>query len=363
MSALSYLIEQDPITSRVYETLSYVRHRRATRTGFVNICCPMCVLRGQSRADRFFRCGIANSDGGIVIKCFNCNFIAKWRPGDFLGAGMQQFLRSLGVSSQDIRKMAYWASSVHAMIGLQPDLQIAVRPIKPNFPTICLPEDARTISEWLAAGCDDPDFSMVADHLYQRGEVICRAMTYYWAPSVGQYLLIPCHHEDRLVGWIGRAIRDDVVPRYWKEVPSHYLFNSQFLAIPERRYVLIVEGAFDALAIDAVGALGSSLTNIQIAWIKQSGKQPIVVADRDEAGEKLAEVAIEHGWAVATMHYGGRGDDRYAAQANRWWGAEIKDADEAVRHYGRLYVLRSILANLTFHKGLIRQRTQFRSPS
>jgi len=55
-------------------------------------------------------------------------------------------------------------------------------------------------------------------------------------------------------------------------------------------------------------------------------KQIIVVPDRDKAGSKLVEQAIEQGWSVSLPE----------------WADDINDIGDAVQRYGRLYTLHSI---------------------
>ena len=65
----------------------------------------------------------------------------------------------------------------------------------------------------------------------------------------------------------------------------------------------------------------------QIARIKALGREVIVVPDRDRAGSKMLKAAIEQGWSVSTPP----------------WDTDIKDVADAVRRYGRLYTLATIL--------------------
>ena len=55
-------------------------------------------------------------------------------------------------------------------------------------------------------------------------------------------------------------------------------------------------------------------------------KQIIVVPDRDQAGSKLVEQAIDLGWSVSMPD----------------WSSNINDIGDAVQIYGRLYALHSI---------------------
>jgi DNA primase len=57
------------------------------------------------------------------------------------------------------------------------------------------------------------------------------------------------------------------------------------------------------------------------------GREVIVVADRDRAGAKMVNNAIEYGWSVSFPV----------------WLETCKDVNEAVVKYGKLFVLKTIL--------------------
>jgi hypothetical protein len=347
MSVLDKLVENDLVSAAILDALT-MRQRRSTRTGFITICCPSCVSRGETQ-DRKFRCGIIVGDG-IGVNCFNCGFRSRWKVGERLSMSLRAFLSALGVGSREILKLAYWADTVKDIMVDRPDVQ-AKQHGAPNYPIVDLPVGSRSLEDWAEAECDDANYFATVDYLLSRGDVAANATTYYWTPDrqLNRRLIIPCYHQEHLVGWTARAITAEVMPRYHKEVPSNILFNSKFLYIPNRKYVFIVEGVIDALVIDGVAALGASLNDVQIAWIAQSDKLPVVIADRDERGKDLVTIAIKHNWAVATLHYPG----------NRWWHADIKDAADAVKRYGKLYTIQSIVSSMTYNKKQIEQRIRY----
>jgi hypothetical protein len=233
----------------------------------------------------------------------------------------------------------------HSTIAQSPGLALV-----PTFPTLSLPAGARSLQAWADDGQTHPDFLACIAYVLQRGDFLVAATTYYWTPlAFSRRVIVPCYHEGRLVGWVARAVDADTSVKYLKEIPSNFLFNTALLNNDDRAYVFIVEGVFDALAIDGVSALGASLNDHQINWIKQSGKTPIVVPDRDAAGRRLIDIALAQQWAVAAPAYGGR----------HWWHPEVKDAAEAVQRYGRLYTLRSIIETAERHPGMIKQRMNY----
>ena len=85
------------------------------------------------------------------------------------------------------------------------------------------------------------------------------------------------------------------------------------------------------MAVDGVAVLGSECSEVQADIIDSLGKEVIVVPDADRAGMKLVNQAIEYGWSVSFPIW-------------QREGAKIcKDVSEAVRMYGKLFVLKSIL--------------------
>ena len=95
----------------------------------------------------------------------------------------------------------------------------------------------------------------------------------------------------------------------------------------ERKYTVIVEGVLDALSINAVSSLGNKLTQPQIDLINGIGNTVIVCPDRDKAGTNLIDVALENNWMVSFPE----------------WEDNIKDTADAVKEYGQVYTLKSII--------------------
>ena len=65
----------------------------------------------------------------------------------------------------------------------------------------------------------------------------------------------------------------------------------------------------------------------QILRLNTLGREVVVVPDRDRAGAKILNAAIKNNWSVSLPP----------------WGDDIKDVADAVKKFGRLYVLTTIL--------------------
>ena len=120
---------------------------------------------------------------------------------------------------------------------------------------------------------------------------------------------------------------------YLKDNKVKYLTDSQpgfVYGLDEQSYnkvfCILCEGPIDAIHVDGCALLGSEISEQQSLLLNRLQKDIIIVPDRDKAGKKLVEQAIELGYQVSMPE----------------WSQDITDIGEAVSKYGRLYTLHSI---------------------
>jgi hypothetical protein len=344
-------IINDEFIWNVISTYTLGIARRGTGDFMFKLNCPMCTSRGES-ADKRFRCGIIHTGDHIGVNCFNCGFTSKFIIGSPVSRNMMAFLSAIGVPDRDVRMIQYRALEIAKFTDTVKQAQPEYVPV-PQFYDIDLPPGCQTLEQWADAGCLDENYLAVVDYLLnKRGDVAAEATRYYWTPDTShdmhRHLIIPCLHDGHVTGWIGRCI-DDTKRKYYNQTQKGFLFNIDSLTRRDRKYAFIVEGIFDALVIDAVGAMGANLNRQQIRWINHCGKVPVVVPDRDAAGKRLINIAIRQGWSVSIPNFGGR----------CWWDGHVKDVDEAVLKYGKLYTLRSIVENIISDPQIISQRSNY----
>ncbi len=75
--------------------------------------------------------------------------------------------------------------------------------------------------------------------------------------------------------------------------------------------------------------MGSEVRDQQALLLNSLNKQVIVVPDRDTAGVKLMEEAMELGWSVSMPE----------------WEADVKDINDAILKYGRMFTLHTIVTS------------------
>jgi len=343
---LSTVIHDDFVWSAIASTLS---GSRRGSNGAQMINCPMCVTRGES-PDKRHRLGITRRPDGVIAHCFNCDFRAEFKIGETLSMNMRSLLDRLGVPSRDVQRINYKALQYRRMISASPEAQ-AVIPVShtPTFPAVPLPEGAFRLSEWVDHGIEEQDFFDVAEYLFSRGPAVSDSGEYYWTPlkdnDFNRRLIIPFTHDGKIVGYTGRLIDKSTPdnPKYWNRSPANYLYNNEVLEL-DRRYVILVEGPMDAKAVEGVSPLGAKLSEEQARWLNTCGKQVIVLADRDSSGQRLIDHAITNNWMVSFPKL----RDGHGMQ--NWWDGDVKDAAEAALKYGKLYLIRSVIASAVSNK-------------
>lgn len=305
---------------------------KRTRKGWQQRNCMMCPSRGES-ADTRGRLGIMlKPTGEIACHCFNCNFKAKFRPGELLSLNMKQFMRELGISQSDIKKINFGLfREQNAAAFADPALQLKGL-ITDKWKTEPLPKGSLTMLEWLENGCNDKTFLRAVNYAISRG--FSNLQDLYWTPEKWKMfhmrMILPFKYKGNIVGYTGRfcgSPPSKEVTKYLNILPDDFIYNFDTQYDFDREYVILCEGVFDAYFTDGISPSGNTLNEDQISLIRSLGKKIIVCPDKDKSGGVLVDVAIANGWYVAFPD----------------WGYHIKDATEAVEKYGRILTVKSII--------------------
>jgi hypothetical protein len=349
MTAYTEKLLSDDFVWDAITTSLHSRKRRAS-TGFIRFDCPMCIYRGTG-ADKRGRGGVKHDGAGIGVHCFNCGFRSKFVAGEVMTRSFREFLGAIGIPEEEVQRLNLRAFRNRMAVQRNPVIAES-RPAAfvPDWKTSELPSGARLLTEWAAEGCEDPNFLDVVTYLYEtRGHEIADAYSYAWTPEgenhgMNRRVIIPFLYNGRVVGYTARAIDPDAKQRYHMEAPANFMFNTAALAKPNRRFAIFTEGGFDAIALDGIGLLGAKINAQQIAWIKSFDITPIILPDRDKRGLDLIDMAVANGFHVSFPSL------RDGSANQRCWEADVKDAAEATKRYGRLWTLHSVLQSATANK-------------
>jgi|TARA_B110000908_G_scaffold126341_1_gene148178 hypothetical protein len=294
--------------------------RKTTPSGWLSFNAPCCHHNGTS-SDTRLRGGLILNPDGVSYHCFNCGYKASWQQGRNLSIKMRKLLQWMNTPDDVINKLALTVMQENE--GLEVKLRMTEMP---EFNTVPMPEDAIKISDIT----DVNKHSMaILEYMSQR-KLFLEDYTYYWSPSLGyrDRLIIPFYFEGRIVGWTARTIKDNSKYKYMSEQQPGYVFNLDNQGY-RKIFVIVCEGPIDAIHIEGVALLGSEAKDQQRMLINRLSKDVIVVPDRDYAGSKLVEQAIDFGWGVSMPQ----------------WDNDINDIGDAVERYGRIFTLHSIVSH------------------
>lgn len=327
----------------VYDALvSALSPRRGRGWETFNAVC--CSHNGGHRPDTKGRGGIKHDGSGVVgYHCFNCGYSARFTPGWNLSNKMKNILLWSGAPNSVIKRLEYdvWLLK-NSMTPEQQKFDYKPK-IKLDFKKQSMPKSAKPLSEWVYSENPPAELMDILEYAETRlyGDILKYDL--WWTPEkkieelkvfdINKRLLIPFKWNGEIVGWTGRKIIKSSAAKYFSSEPHDYMFNTESIE-DEDKYIFIVEGPMDALAIDGVGMLGDRCSKNMADWLNDQNKEIIVIPDRMNMGGKLVDVALEQGWYVSFPE----------------WSEGIKDACDAVHKYGKLYTVQSILEYSTSDK-------------
>jgi hypothetical protein len=266
---------------------------------------------------------MTSPDGGWSYHCFNCNFKAGWTPGKLLSKNTKTLFKWLGMNDTDLGKLNLIA------LKIKDDQPVSKKPLNIELLEKSLPEGTLSVMEWISASDVQDiaeDLGKIVEYILGRGMEL-DWYNWMWSPAPGYVdrVIIPFYHNGKIVGYTGRKITDGK-PKYLTDAQPGYVFNLD-QQTNDRAYVIVVEGQFDAIAIDGCAIMHNEPNDSQILRLNTLGREVIIVPDRDRAGAKILNSALKNNWSVSLPP----------------WGDDVKDVADAVKKFGRLYVLATIL--------------------
>ena len=291
--------------------------RKTTPSGWTSFNAPCCQHNGNS-ADTRGRGGLISEGDTVSYHCFNCGYKASWQPGRPVSNKLRKLLQWLNCTDDTITRLTF------DVMRLNEGVEVAERKIElPTFETVPLPPDAVKIADITEFN----KFSIAIIEYMADRNLNLDDTEYYWSPSLAyrDRLIIPFYYEKRIVGWTARTVAADKKPKYLTETQPGFVYGLDEQGY-NKAFAIICEGQVDAIHVEGCALGGSEINDAQALLINKLNKDIIVVPDRDRAGSKLVEQAIDRGWGVSLPE----------------WPQDVNDIGDAVDKYGRLYTLYSI---------------------
>ncbi len=272
-------------------------------------------------------------DGDVAVyKCWNCGHLAKYDPyeHEYMPKKMIIVLNNFNVPDTEWKTIIL-ESPAYQTGGKKKDRKKELSCIEPK--EVAMPsffyqlrtapvgdEIASEAREYLISerGVNPDDYPFMLAHKASHPRL------HKWLGRV----IIPIFKNEKLIFYIGRALYDATKKYETPATPKEkVLYGFDRLFEHTSTPLLIVEGWFDGYAIDGVATLGNVITPYQIEWLNRSRREKIYIPDKFGDGMPAAVQALKQGWYISTPDI----------------GANCKDMSEAVKKYGKMYVLKSII--------------------
>lgn len=286
--------------------------QKRTTNGWISFNAVCCHHNGESQ-DKRSRGGVITNGEAISYHCFNCNFKTGWQPGRHITFKMRKLLTWLGIDENTRQMLNIEALRIKDTIQIA---EIEEEKFEIDFKSRKLPENST---------------SELPDHirLYAESRALpLERLMYSDSNSAGMKnrVIVPFKWGRRIIGFSARSLDNDTKPKYFTSHDSGFVYGIDN-QLPDSRFVVVTEGLLDAMCIGGVGIMNNRCSETQAQIIDTLAREIILVPDKDKAGQKLIDDALEYGWSVSFPE----------------WEDDIKDVNDAVVRYGKLFTLKSII--------------------
>lgn len=294
-----------------------------------------CEYCGDGHRTKGPRANWLFSDEMLFFNCYNCGGKGNFDPhreAPFSKA-MYGIFKSFGIPLREC----------YALIPKDPTAEKReVKPQKLELDSLEIPDHFYTLA---SAADDDVKAMQSRYHLINKRSIDPDSFPFYlstgftkssnpgdisMARTFKNRLIIPSYMNDRLIGYEGMALEPD---RNKYITVGRNLFHGYGNIYSQSDHVpiFITEGFFDAWHLNGVALTTNALSNKHIELLEKSPRPKVVVPDRGNTHNALAEGALEQGWGVSLPDI-----------------KPYKDVCKAIEHYGVFFVLNSIINTIKY---------------
>jgi DNA primase len=204
-------------------------------------------------------------------------------------------------------------------------------PVQIDWPEMALPKDSYPVKNYPVEKLDEKNvehFVKACEFLVERGLDNWTDWHYSTFSHFRNRVILPFRYKGKIVGytarWVG-TVPNKETTKYYVQQPKNFVYGLDRSA--DKKITIVTEGQLDAVSIDGVAIGSNNMSLEQSKIIEKTGNRIILLPDADAAGLKLVRQAIQRGWSVSFPP----------------WEPDVKDANDAVQKYGKLFTVKSIL--------------------
>ncbi len=309
----------------------YVQLQLSNQKGWRAVRCKVC----NDHTRKGLRGAFLFDADSVIYKCWNCGITAVYNPNEheYMPKKMMQVLDDFDIPIDEWQQVIL--SSPAYINGGKKSHKKSTETINIEPKEIVIPKDFYFLRDALP---DDEIAAEARKYLIEERGVDPSSYSFMLSrkadnPRLHKWLgrvIIPIFKNNKLIYYVGRALYDATKKYETPATPKEkILYGFDRLFEYTEAPLLIVEGWFDAHAIDGVATLGNVITPFQAQWLNRSKREKIYIPDKFGDGRRAAEQALAFGWSISTPDI----------------GSNCKDMDDAVKKYGKMYVMKSIIEN------------------
>jgi hypothetical protein len=258
--------------------------------------------------------------------CYNCGAKFKYEEGSGkLSKNAREILEAFGITRDDLTGIR---SAMFAEVKEDSEISLdELKKIKLITPEVTLPDRCYPLG---ADHNDELQEPLIEYLLSRKVDPLAVRAHFSLDPRHLRRVIIPYYRDGKVIYWQARSI-DNIKPRYVNCTASReaVLYGYDRLYQYDPAPLFVCEGVFDAIVLDGVCILGSTLNAAKLEILKKCRRRIIFVQDPDGNGDALTALALEHGWEIS--YFDKRG----------------VDASKMVELYGKPLAIYQLMKNVT----------------
>lgn len=301
---------------------------KKAQTGFEPVICASC-------SDWNVRGGFKFENNSVGYNCFNCGADGRFEEGSTkISKRFRKILNSFQISDEEIdevlSKNFIANGGLKHIINQEKEITLeTLNKSKLSFstPEVKLPKNSIAINK--SGQFRNKHEELAVKYLSNRH--VLNVQHDFFISAEKEYsnrVIIPFYRNGKIIYWQARSI-DGSEPRYLNN-PIHktaVLYNYDELNRFSNLPLFVTEGVFDAIPINGVAIIGSTLNEVKIELLKKVKRRIIFVIQRDKNGKQLALEALENGWEISFPPEG------------------FNDVNKAICETGVLWTINTIMKN------------------